>query len=114
VRRRDTKPANVEPVVYHGVRDPRPGATALVTRNGVSLRNARPGEIEWGFAGQDPLTLARALVRDACGRDAVALSHAFMLGVVAKLPAEGWTMTAADVEAWVATARASSAAKATA
>jgi rubrerythrin len=63
------------------------------------LVNHSPGGAEWGYAGSGPAQLALALLAHALGDDALALSYyqAFKAKVVARLPPEGWQLTAGEV-----------------
>lgn len=68
----------------------------------LDLRNHSPAGFNWGYGGSGPAQLALAILADALGaEDAQALYQQFKWGVIARLDGDDWTITRADVEAWV-------------
>ena len=80
-------------LVHEPGRDPRPLDPRL------DLRRHSPDGFEWGYAGSGPAQLALALAADALGDDDRARDcyQDFKFKVVARLPADGWTLTAEQV-----------------
>ena len=91
---------------YEGVRNSR----FAVTKNGQDLDIARSQAVQnhsvgfsWAYAGQGPLQLALAiLLEETDAATALAQHRAYCLDVIANLSqAKGWTITTADVQAWL-------------
>ena len=63
------------------------------------LRAHSPAGFNWGYEGSGAAQLALALAADVLGDDdrASDLYQRFKRAVVAKLPADGWRLTADDV-----------------
>lgn len=65
------------------------------------LRNHSPDGFEWGYLGSGPAQLSLALLADhfGPGRDrlAQALYQDFKFAVIARLPRDGWTLTAEQI-----------------
>lgn len=64
----------------------------------------QPGEpiptgFEWGYGGSGPAQLALALAADVLGEDEAALDvyQRLKFRVVGRLPADGWTLTEAEL-----------------
>lgn len=99
----------MSPVIYRGTRDE--NQTAHVTkqiddlepapldmRNDLRLHADSP---EWGYQGSGPRQLATALLADVMGDEfAAELAQRFKQEVIAKLPREGFEITAEAVEEW--------------
>ncbi|MFT3865457.1 MAG: hypothetical protein QM729_14385 [Solirubrobacterales bacterium] len=86
-----------------------PVGASVVVRDGTSRLPLPPagdgqaGAYTWGTAGSHPVELARAILADASGDQAVAgrLSMAFTWEVVAGLPADFFTLRRTDVLDWI-------------
>jgi hypothetical protein len=65
----------------------------------LDLSNHSPTGFEWGYGGSGPAQLALALAADALGDDAAALRvyQRLKSRVVGRLPADGWTLSAAEL-----------------
>lgn len=75
----------------------------LPPRNEIG--NHSPDGFEWGYGGSGPAQLALALVADCWGGEyAVPKVYQRVKRHVAKLPHDGWTLTNAEVDAWIALA----------
>ena len=94
------------PSVYQGTRD-RDGTTQ-VTVDGAPLdmrtrfREGPTTTFDWGYAGQGaPAQLALAILVDHLADTESARRHyeQFVLRVIRHLPAAGWTLTAAQIDA---------------
>ena len=95
--------------VYHGYRDPTSpvGEECTVSVDGepldfrYDLLSASRSGFEWGYGGSGPAQLAVALLAHAFDGD-IACDHyqRFKRDVVANLPEKGWTLHAADLDAW--------------
>lgn len=70
----------------------------------LDLRAHSPGGMEWGYAGSGPAQLALAILADAVGPDAArACYQRFKFEVIARLAAEQWELSRAEVLAWYQT-----------
>jgi hypothetical protein len=75
----------------------------LVRCNGHYLSN-EPGKYEWGYCGQRPTLLAKALLEDWFGNEpdgrqrADGLAIAFKYTVIVQLPYGGWFLTNSAME----------------
>jgi hypothetical protein len=80
-------------LVRDGEDDPR----ALPSRR--DLHDHSPTGFEWGYEGSGPAQLALAILADCTKDDAYALEkhQDFKRWVVARMPKEGWVISAADV-----------------
>jgi len=95
--------------VYHGYRDPTApvGQECTVTVDGepldfrYDLLSASRSGFEWGYGGSGPAQLAVVLLAHAFDGE-IACDHyqRFKRDVVSKLPDMGWTLHAADIDAW--------------
>lgn len=57
---------------------------------------------DWGYRGQAPANLGRAILADHLGYDPpLALSWRYTVGVVARLRRDGWSLAASDVASWL-------------
>jgi hypothetical protein len=74
----------------------------------LDLVNHSPTGFGWGYGGSGPAQLALALLADHLGDDEEALDlyQDFKWRVVPGLPAEGWTLTSADIDAAIEKVRA--------
>lgn len=63
------------------------------------LRKHSPTGFEWGYGGSGPAQLALALAADVLGNDEAALDvyQRLKFRVVGRLPADGWTLTEAEL-----------------
>ncbi|MFO0850735.1 MAG: DUF6166 domain-containing protein [Gemmataceae bacterium] len=63
------------------------------------LRTHSPTGFEWGYGGSGPAQLALALAADVLGDDEAALDvyQRLKFRVVGRLPADGWTLTEAEL-----------------
>ena len=63
-----------------------------------------PTGFEWGYGGSGPAQLALAILADFLGDDRLALElyQAFKWEVIGKLGHQGWNLTAAEIEDWLA------------
>ncbi|MBY0460872.1 MAG: hypothetical protein K2V38_26430, partial [Gemmataceae bacterium] len=63
------------------------------------LRAHSPTGFEWGYGGSGPAQLALALAADVLGDDRAALAayQRLKFRVVARLPADGWQLTEAEL-----------------
>lgn len=73
------------------------GKCALDPR--FDLRRHSPTGFEWGYGGSGPAQLALALAVDVLGDDEVALDvyQRLKFRMVGRLPADGWTLTEAEL-----------------
>jgi hypothetical protein len=74
----------------------------------LDLFKHSPTGFEWSYDGSGPAQLALAILADYFGdKDALAvdLHQDFKRDVVAKFPKEGWQLTAAEIENWLAKRR---------
>ena len=95
--------------VYRGHREPTAPVgeecTATVDDRPLDHRydllSASPSGFEWSYHGSGPAQLAIALLAHALN-DEVACDHyqRFKRDIVAELPEVGWTLHAADLDAW--------------
>jgi Family of unknown function (DUF6166) len=83
------------------------GTRPIPLRRRGDLANHSPTGFEWGYAGSGPAQLALAILADATGDGALALSlhQRFKAAVVQRLPHEEWTLTADSVRAFAREAR---------
>lgn len=57
---------------------------------------------DWGYRGQAPANLARAILTDHLGYDPpVGLALRYTSAVVANLRRDGWSLASADVAGWL-------------
>ncbi len=65
----------------------------------LDLRTHSPAGFEWGYGGSGPAQLALALAADVLGDDEAALGvyQRLKFRVVGRLPADGWTLSEADL-----------------
>ncbi len=70
----------------------------------LDLANKSPTGFAWGYGGSGPSQLALAILADHTGDDARALRcfQDFKRAFIATAPEEGFTLTSAQIEAWVA------------
>lgn len=95
---------------YIGYRTDGPGSARVFIERGddlnprFDLRNHSPDGFEWGYYGSGPAQLALALLCDATGDDELAqrLYQTFKAEVVALLKGDRWSMTKANILAFVA------------
>lgn len=94
--------------VYVGKRDKNGNCSVRVIEHGDSralrartdIANHSPTGFEWGYAGSGPAQLALALIADVGGfskASVLRLHQRFKFRVVARLPREGWKLTADEV-----------------
>lgn len=95
---------------YQGTRGQNDTAAAVTVQDACAasplaarrqLRNHSRDGFEWGYAGSGPSQLALAILADHFGpgreRLATALYVDFKFAVVARLPHDGWTLTAEQI-----------------
>lgn len=94
-------------VTYRGTRHG-PGQVIVTVQRGGTVYplphrvHHSPDGFEWGYGGSGPSDLARSLLADYIG--AVPdpnVYQRFKFEVVAALPADGWTLTDADIAQWL-------------
>lgn len=80
----------------------------------TDVRDHSPTGFAWGYEGSGPAQLALAILCNAVGKErALPLHQDFKRAKIAPLDAEkGWSMTEAEVLAWVAEAEAAAARRA--
>ena len=84
------------------VQDGEPGDTCVPLALPLDLANHSPMGFGWGYGGSGAARLALALLADCCGLPAAVEWYGlFLTEIVAKLPREGWTLTADDIEKWL-------------
>jgi hypothetical protein len=61
-----------------------------------------PTGMEWGYGGSGPSDLARSILWDFLGQEpATSLYQAFKSEVIAALPYERWSLSGAEIAAWL-------------
>ena len=97
-------------VVYAG-QDLAKVGPSVVTRNGVPLSleqsqrvwNHSPDGFSWGYHGSGPAQLALALLLDrGVGEKWAARHHQDFKGAFVASWGESWTLTGAEIDAWIA------------
>jgi len=100
-------PGGVDVTIAHRcVVTVREGGRTRPLRPRHDIRNHSPDGFEWGYGGSGPAQLALALVADCCGaKMAQPVIYQRVKALVAKLPADGWTLTEEQVRAWASAAK---------
>lgn len=97
-------------LLYHGERHENGTITVLAGGRELDpapsqkLWNHSPDGFNWGYRGSGPAQLALALLLDATGSPDVALDHyqRFKEQHVATWDEDVWTISKAEIEAWLA------------
>lgn len=104
--RRPETPSADESTVYRGCWG-MDGRIAYRDENGSAHAIVRDGEalrlIGWGVESEGCELLARAILQDVTGNEAVAVSHSARLAaVLARFPSEGFALSRREVLEWLA------------
>ncbi|WP_139793440.1 DUF6166 domain-containing protein [Sulfobacillus thermosulfidooxidans] len=97
----------MDTTTYRGLRDAS-GVRVLIEANGMPVGDLpntgyhSPTGFEWGYAGSGPADLAFALLHAVfADRQLADRAHqVFKAEIIARLPYDGWALTAAEIRAW--------------